>query len=71
MNKNIINIVAYILVIVGALNWGLVGFANWNVVSAIFGEGFARVIYAVVGLAAVWMLYSKCGCSSKGSGPQG
>lgn len=51
-----IDVIAGVLVIVGALNWGLVGFANFNLVAAIFGEAtvLSRVIYAVVGLAAIW-----------------
>lgn len=72
-NKKLINLVAYILVIAGALNWGLIGFANWNLVGSIFGEGFGRVIYALVGLSAVWLLYAKCGggCGfGKDNGPK-
>ncbi len=48
------------LSIVGALNWGLVGFFNWDLVRAIFGgdtatdaSGLSRAIYAVVGLAGL------------------
>lgn len=57
------NILAWILVIIGAINWGLVGFFNWNLVDAIFGVGsvVSRIIYAVVGLAGLWsiMLFSR------------
>ena len=49
-----------IIAIIGALNWGLVGFFNWNLVDAIFGggareetSGFSRFIYAIVGLAGL------------------
>jgi uncharacterized membrane protein YuzA (DUF378 family) len=55
-----------ILTIIGALNWGLIGFFNWNLVDAIFRggareetSGLSRFIYALVGLAGVgtlWML---------------
>jgi uncharacterized membrane protein YuzA (DUF378 family) len=50
--------IALILVIVGGLNWGLVGFFNWNLVAAIFGAAgiLSRIIYALVGLSAVWMI---------------
>lgn len=53
-----INWVTRILTIVGGLNWGLIGLANYNLVSAIFGEGTTaeRVVYAVVGISAVWEL---------------
>jgi hypothetical protein len=49
-----------IVAIIGAVNWGLIGFFNWNLVDAIFGggaremtSGFSRVIYALVGLAGL------------------
>lgn len=51
---------ALVLVIIGAINWGLVGFFNWNLVDAIFGgraaedtSALSRVIYALVGLAGL------------------
>lgn len=60
--KKTINCVAIILVIIGALNWGLVGFFNWNFVTSVFGYGLGRVVYAIVGLAGLWSLslISKC-----------
>ena len=50
------NTVALILMIVGALNWLLVGLFQFNAVAWIFGAGtvWARIIYSIVGLAAVW-----------------
>ena len=55
-----IGYVAFILVIVGALNWGLVGFFNWNLVDAIFGvgSGIGRVVYALVGLSGLLILFT-------------
>jgi uncharacterized membrane protein YuzA (DUF378 family) len=48
-----------LLVLIGALNWGLIGFFNFNLVAALFGTGYAaRVIYAVIGIAAVFGLFS-------------
>ena len=49
--------VAAALVWIGAINWGLVGFFNWNLVHALFGMWpmVERVIYAVVGLCALFM----------------
>jgi hypothetical protein len=48
------------LAIIGALNWGLVGIFNWDLVRAVFGNdsatdasGFARIVYALVGLAGL------------------
>ena len=46
-----------ILMIIGGINWGLVGFFNYNLVSSIFGvklEVISLIIYAVVGLAALY-----------------
>jgi len=50
--------IALVLVIVGALNWGLVGFFGWDLVAAIFGEmsTISRVVYALVGLSGLYML---------------
>ena len=50
---------ALILAIIGAVNWGLVGFARFDLVAWIFGgqtAGFSRVIYALVGLAGLWCI---------------
>jgi uncharacterized membrane protein YuzA (DUF378 family) len=48
-----------VIAIIGALNWGLVGFFNFNLVAAIFGESSAasRVIYALVGLAGLAAIF--------------
>jgi uncharacterized protein len=47
-----------LLVIIGALNWGLVGLISFNLVSALFGKKTAvsRLIYTLVGLAAVYLV---------------
>jgi uncharacterized membrane protein YuzA (DUF378 family) len=46
------------LLIIGGLNWGLVGVANFDLVAFIFGAGSAlsRIVYAVVGLCAIYWL---------------
>jgi len=63
-------VIPYILVIVGALNWGLVGVSdflnkNWNVVELLLGRvsWLESVIYILVGLSALVMLF---GCMKKG-----
>lgn len=59
MNKlGTIDWLALILIIVGGLNWGLVGIFNFNLVTAIFGEGsgLSRIVFALVGIAAIYML---------------
>lgn len=57
--RNPVDWIALILVIVGGLNWGLVGLFNYNLVDAIFGMGSAisRIIYILVALAALYMIY--------------
>ena len=53
------DIVSLILVIIGAVNWGLVGFGRFDLVAWIFGgqtAGFSRIIYALVGLAGLWCI---------------
>lgn len=48
--------IALILTIIGAINWGLIGFFQFDLVAAIFGGQdamFSRVIYAIVGLAGL------------------
>ena len=56
--------VAWVLVLVGGLNWGLIGFFEWSLVDELFGAGagITRVIYGAVGVASVylaWMMYGK------------
>jgi uncharacterized protein len=60
MKMNPIDKISYVLVVIGGLNWGLVGFFEYNLVDKIFGagSGIARVVYAVVGVAALYMLYT-------------
>ncbi len=52
--------IAYVLAIVGGLNWGLVGAFNFNLVAAIFGEmsALSRIIYVLVGLSAIYLIYT-------------
>ncbi len=49
---------ASVLMIIGGLNWGLVGFFDYNLVNEIFGAGstLSRIIYAIVGVAALYAL---------------
>lgn len=45
-----------ILILIGAINWGLVGFFGFDLVGAIFGATLSRIIFALVGLAAVYQI---------------
>jgi uncharacterized membrane protein YuzA (DUF378 family) len=57
--RNPVDLIALTLVIVGGLNWGLVGLLDFNLVDAIFGAGstLSRIVYMIVGLAALYMIY--------------
>lgn len=53
-----LDIAAVALLVIGGLNWGLVGAANFDLVAALFGpmSALSRVVYVLVGLAAVYRL---------------
>lgn len=50
--------IAFILVAIGGINWGLIGIFKWDVVEAIFGDmtGIARVVYTIVGVATLYRI---------------
>lgn len=52
----VIDKIALVLIIIGAINWGLIGFFNFNLVAAIFGDMtvISRIIYALVGVSGLW-----------------
>lgn len=53
----LMNYICKPLVIIGALNWGLVGAFHWNLVSFIFGMGvLANIIYILVGISALCLI---------------
>ena len=55
---NALRIIAYILVLVGAINWGLVGMMDFDLVALVFGEMtvLSRIIYSIIGVAAILLL---------------
>lgn len=59
-----IKTLAYVLVIIGALNWGLVGFLNFDLVATIFGEMsfMTRLIYDIVGISALIYMFTSHKC---------
>lgn len=56
--RDIISLIALILIIVGGLNWLLVGLFNFNLVTTLFGAVpiLVTIIYTLVGLAAIWAI---------------
>lgn len=70
-----INFIVLLLVLIGALNWGLWGFFQFDFVAWLFGSDtnwISRLVYAIIGLAGVWGLtfLGKCKmlCCSKKCG---
>ncbi len=63
MKMSTVDWVAWVFVVVGAMNWGLLGIASINLVEAILGTGaLTQVVYILVGLSGlymVWMALSK------------
>lgn len=58
MKMNALGWLCAILVIIGGINWGLIGFFDFNLVQFIFStHNIARIIYAIVGLASLYMIY--------------
>ena len=60
MNKlSTIDWVALVLVIIGGVNWGLIGFFNFDLVATIFGNEsmLSRIIYDLVGISAVYLIF--------------
>lgn len=57
---NAMDYTSMVLIIVGGLNWGLVGLFNYNLVDSIFGMGsmLSRGVYIIVGIAALYSIYS-------------
>jgi len=73
-----LKMLARLLVVIGALNWGLWGFFQFDLVAFIFGGNstmMARLVYAVIGLSGVVALKNCCGCPcschSSGKGGKG
>ena len=54
----LLNRITLALVIIGGLNWGLVGAFNFDLVATLFGQASAlsRIVYIVVGLSALWQI---------------
>ena len=57
MKGGTMDMVVMLLVVVGAINWGLVGLLNLNLVSSILGEALSKYVYILVGAAGLWSLY--------------
>ena len=56
ISMKILDKIALVLIIIGAINWGLIGFFKFDLVATIFGEmsTLSRIIYALVGISGLW-----------------
>lgn len=55
-----LNLITLFLIIVGGINWGLVGLFQFDLVASLFGgqdAALSRIVYTLVGLSALWQLY--------------
>ena len=54
----IVNVITLVLLIVGGINWGLVGLFGFDLVAALFGafSPLSRIVYTLVGVSALWQL---------------
>lgn len=60
MKMNALDRVALVLVLIGAINWGLIGVFEFDVIEAIFGSipGVVRVLYTFIGIAGIYVVAS-------------
>ena len=65
MKMSTLDTVAMVLVIVGALNWGLYGLLGMNLVESLLGMSIAKFVYILVGLGGVAMLWKWYGLMGK------
>ncbi|MBI4022418.1 MAG: DUF378 domain-containing protein [Candidatus Andersenbacteria bacterium] len=58
MQNKVLHIISFSLVIIGGLNWGLVGLFTFNLVETILGTGspLTRIVYVLVGVASIYLL---------------
>ena len=58
MHNKVLDCIALTVAIIGAVNWGLIGFFDFNLVAAIFGSmsWISRIIYALVGICGLYLI---------------
>ena len=65
MKMNMFSKTVYVLLVIGGLNWAIIGFFNYNLVGKVFSVSVARIIYSVVGVAALYGVYQIASMRSK------
>ncbi len=59
-----IDIIVLVLLLIGGICWGLIGLFDFDLIGSVFGMTLARVIFVVIGLAAVWRVICWCQCKA-------
>ncbi|HLB52135.1 MAG TPA: DUF378 domain-containing protein [Chlamydiales bacterium] len=57
-NNRVLDLIAVIILIIGGLNWGLIGLFEWNFIGSVFGyvTTFSRTLYTIIGIAAIYKI---------------
>lgn len=57
---NTLDWIVFVLMVIGGLNWGFVGFFNFDLVATLFGDMsiVSRIIYALVGISAIYTIFT-------------
>ena len=65
MHNKVLDCIALTVAIIGAVNWGLIGFFDFNLVAAIFGSmsWISRIIYALVGICGLYLISFYLDCN--------
>lgn len=60
----LLDTIAWILLVIGGLNWGLIGLFQFNVIDKLFmaGSTVGMIIYVLVGLSAIYAIFRRCSC---------
>lgn len=68
-----LDVITFVLLVIGGLNWGLVGIFNWDLVAAVFGAMsiVSRVVYLAVAVSSLYHLFLWKGISRRWCGHSG
>jgi uncharacterized protein len=68
-SPSVLDWIALVILFIGGLNWGLIGLFHFDIITAIFGDysPISRILYIIIGLAAIYVLVRALSCCKKGS----
>ena len=61
---NAVDVIAAVLLLIGGINWGLVGLFDFDLIGAIFGDVISRIIFVLVGISAIYRIVCWARCKS-------